>query len=276
MNNKRNFKKEKMLLQLKKELAYLEFLANHYQLVKLQNKMVQKIRIVFKGLEYIVPYFLIVTILTGTFKLVTSSFPFYLDNTKKYLKTIKEFNSTGFIKIERTYEEKDINSNILVYTTPWMKEGNDSFVQETRTYNLNILSEENIQTLLENPDINFEDILGEPTNVSKEYSSFLDEEAINFKPSLKAYLYQEDSNDYIVVKEEENYNILITILYCIMALGANLATYFSLLSKADYHFILDVKEIIKNNNLTQKDLVRILEIKKKNYDRLTGDNDESI
>lgn len=280
MNNnfltfKKKLKREKMLLQLKKELAHLEFLMNHYGLVKFQKEITEKLKIAGKGLEYLMPYFLVVTILTGACKLTTSSFPFYLDDTKKYLKTIKEFDSSGLIRVDTTYEETNINNNILAYTTSWMKI-DTSFMRETKIYNLNILTEENIQSLLKNSHINFEDILGEPIKVSKEYSSSLSDKELNLKPTLKAYLYQEDLNDYIVLEEDESYNLLITIIFAIIAFGATSATYFFLSAKPDYNFASDIQEIMNNSGLSKNDLSKILELKKKNYERLTGDVDEYI
>ena len=280
MNNnfltfKKKLKREKMLLQLKKELAHLEFLMNHYGLVKFQKEITEKLKIAGKGLEYLMPYFLVVTILTGACKLTTSSFPVYLDDTKKYLKTIKEFDSSGLVRVDTTYEETNINNNILAYTTSWMKI-DTSFMRETKIYNLNILTEENIQSLLKNSHINFEDILGEPIKVSKEYSSSLSDKELNLKPTLKAYLYQEDLNDYIVLEEDENYNLLITIIFAIIAFGATSATYFFLSAKPDYNFASDIQEIMNNSGLSKNDLSKILELKKKNYERLTGDVDEYI
>lgn len=264
-----------MLLQLKKELAHLEFLMNHYGLVKFQKEITEKLKIAGKGLEYLMPYFLVVTILTGACKLTTSSFPVYLDDTKKYLKTIKEFDSSGLVRVDTTYEETNINNNILAYTTSWMKI-DTSFMRETKIYNLNILTEENIQSLLKNSHINFEDILGEPIKVSKEYSSSLSDKELNLKPTLKAYLYQEDLNDYIVLEEDESYNLLITIIFAIIAFGATSATYFFLSAKPDYNFASDIQEIMNNSGLSKNDLSKILELKKKNYERLTGDVDEYI
>ena len=280
MNNnfltfKKKLKREKMLLQLKKELAHLEFLMNHYGLVKFQKEITEKLKIAGKGLEYLMPYFLVVTILTGACKLTTSSFPVYLDDTKKYLKTIKEFDSSGLVRVDTTYEETNINNNILAYTTSWM-EIDTSFMRETKIYNLNILTEENIQSLLKNSHINFEDILGEPIKVSKEYSSSLSDKELNLKPTLKAYLYQEDLNDYIVLEEDESYNLLITIIFAIIAFGATSATYFFLSAKPDYNFASDIQEIMNNSGLSKNDLSKILELKKKNYERLTGDVDEYI
>ncbi len=280
MNNnfltfKKKLKREKMLLQLKKELAHLEFLMNHYGLVKFQKEITEKLKIAGKGLEYLMPYFLVVTILTGACKLTTSSFPVYLDDTKKYLKTIKEFDSSGLVRVDTTYEETNINNNILAYTTSWMKI-DTSFMRETKIYNLNILTEENIQSLLKNSHINFEDILGEPIKVSKEYSSSLSDKELNLKPTLKAYLYQEDLNDYIVLEEDESYNLLITIIFAIIAFGATSATYFFLSAKPDYNFASDIQEIMNNSGLSKNDLSKILELKKKNYERLTGDVDEYI
>ena len=280
MNNnfltfKKKLKREKMLLQLKKELAHLEFLMNHYGLVKFQKEITEKLKIAGKGLEYLMPYFLVVTILTGACKLTTSSFPVYLDDTKKYLKTIKEFDSSGLVRVDTTYEETNINNNILAYTTSWMKI-DTSFMRETNIYNLNILTEENIQSLLKNSHINFEDILGEPIKVSKEYSSSLSDKELNLKPTLKAYLYQEDLNDYIVLEEDESYNLLITIIFAIIAFGATSATYFFLSAKPDYNFASDIQEIMNNSGLSKNDLSKILELKKKNYERLTGDVDEYI
>lgn len=280
MNNnfltfKKKLKREKMLLQLKKELAHLEFLMNHYGLVKFQKEITEKLKIAGKGLEYLMPYFLVVTILTGACKLTTSSFPVYLDDTKKYLKTIKEFDSSGLVRVDTTYEETNINNNILAYTTSWMKI-DTSFMRETKIYNLNILTEENIQSLLKNSHINFEDILGEPIKVSKEYSSSLSDKELNLKPTLKAYLYQEDLNDYIVLEEDESYNLLITIIFAIIAFGATSATYFFLSAKPDYNFASDIQEIMNNSGLSKNDLSKILELKKKNYERLTGDVDDYI
>lgn len=280
MNNnfstfKKKLKKEKMLLQLKKELANLEFLTKHYQLVEIQNEITKKLKIAGKSLEYIMPYFLVVTILTGVCKLSTSSFPFYLDEVKQYKKTIKEFDYTGLTKIDTTYEKININSSILTYTTAWKKEA-ASFTRQTKIYNLNILTGENILSLLQNPPINLEDILGEPIKVSQEYSPFLSPKERNLKPILKAYLYEENLNDYILLEEDKNYNLLISVLYTILTLGATSATYFFLSAKPDYNFPADIQEIMKDNGLNKKDLYQILELKKKNYNRLVGELDEHV
>lgn len=272
---KNNLKKEKLLLQLKKELVHLEFLTNHYRLVQIQKKVIKNFKIIGKSLEYFIPYFLVIAILTGACKMATSSFPIYLDDTKKFSKTIKEFDFQGLSKITTTYEETNINSNILVYTTSWQKE-NNSFTRETRIYNLNILTEENIISLLKNPYMNFEDLLGKPLKVTKDYALTLDNKSLNEKPNLKAYLYQEDLNDYIVLKEDENYNLLISIVYIIITLGVTSATYFLLSAKPEYNIVSDIQKIRQENSLNKDDLIKILELKKKNYERLRGDKDEHI
>ena len=74
---KNNLKKEKLLLQLKKELVHLEFLTNHCRLVQIQKKLIKNFKIIGKSLEYFIPYFLVITILTGACKMATSSFPIY-------------------------------------------------------------------------------------------------------------------------------------------------------------------------------------------------------
>ena len=90
------------------------------------------------------------------------------------------------------------------------------------------------------------------------------------------YINPKDLNDYIVLKEDENYNLLISIVYIIITLGVTAATYFLLSAKPEYNIVSDIQKIRQENSLNKDDLIKILELKKKNYERLRGDKDEHI
>ena len=54
------------------------------------------------------------------------------------------------------------------------------------------------------------------------------------------------------------------------------ATYFLLSAKPEYNIVSDIQKIKQENSLNKDDLMKILELKKKNYERLRGDKDEHI
>ena len=66
------------------------------------------------------------------------------------------------------------------------------------------------------------------------------------------------------------------MVYIIITLGVTAATYFLLSAKPEYNIVSDIQKIKQENSLNKDDLMKILELKKKNYAKLTGELNEYI
>lgn len=260
-------KKQKMIKNLNKKIKSDERKIEFYSIYSAQINCLRRLKILIKIEQLIIPYVLAAGITTGIF----SSFgriPFYRDNYKQSLETMKKIDSLGNTKYEEQYEGYDNAVNMIFYYSKWIKESDGLFYRNVYTYNVKNMSEKKIVDIVNGKFDNIDDILGKPININKEIKEDITEEELNSNGLIEGIIYSKSKDNFILVKETVNSNVFTTLLcvLCVMILE-----YF--IDGVRMYFNIDYKKMIKdiNDKNQPKDineLIKIMEINKNNYERL--------
>lgn len=251
--------------RLKFEIKVLEWKIQNYDLISHSNNIIKNLKVYSGIFRSLAPYLLTVGIVTSGFKIVTGTYPFYRDDIKKYSHIKSELDSLGHIKYEQQYDAFDNETNLLYHYSKWYQKDN-KYYRTVDIYEIKKLSEDNIIELLNSKDINLESILGKRVSSNIEENIYVNENNEYFE----AILYNEDKNDYIVVKEAILKNILCSILYIFVLELIEMVpfVYCNTYSKFDLKkYLNDVES--RECNFTKNNLIKLLKIKKQNYERLS-------
>lgn len=244
------------LIKLKKEI----------EIKKQENKQQERLKnhkILLTKCRLVMPY-----ILSGCISVSALSMflglPFYKDDIKKYKNIKKEIDSKGNISYTEQYDEFSDMKSIINYYSRWNEE-NGIYERRVNTYEIN--NPLDILTLSNKEEVNIGDILGNKISSRIEKTNNISN--INETDYLEVILYYTDENDFIILKESVDTNIISSVIHLLSLCFAQYLTrlYRKRLSDFDY------KEEIENIKIKYKDdelekLLMKYEIKKENYDRL--------
>lgn len=263
--------KKKMLKELRKEIESLESLVKNANAVNRKRKIVKNLKISVRFMQLLAPYILTAGILAGGCKLIGAGFPFYSgDKFKSNLNTMKEFDNLDNIRYEKQYDDFEESNDILSYHSKWEKDDAGFYSRKIEVYNLKKLTEEEIFELFNKDDLNLQDIFGEPISSKTEIKNNVSEEELNDEAYLQAVMYSIDKNDYIMVKETLETNIGVTFLYILVTALTELGVCIIRVQVTDFSFSYHVKKIKSQyKDIDEKELIKKLEIKRNNYNRLT-------
>lgn len=273
---KKRIAQKKMLLQMKKEIENLEFEMKHARLINTKKAIIRNLKISARTLQRVAPYVLTAGIVTGGFTFL-GDIPFYpYDELKEYSNVMIEFDNEGNIRTEQQYDDfEDVDGNeldnsdsILSYYSKWKQDSDGLYSRTVQTYSIEKKTYEDIIKLFEKENLNLEDVLGEPSSNIKETRNNLTGEELQEKSFVKAVIYNEDNN-YIMRQETVEENILLSILYVLLASVSELIPYLWREGFSNFNFKRCVNEI-KNNykSLDIDTLTKKLELKKDNYNRM--------
>lgn len=275
---KKRLEQKKMLLQMKKEIESLESEIKHSSLVNARIGAIRNLKISARALQKVAPYVLTAGIVAGGFTLL-GNIPFYGgDEWNVYSNVMTEFDNTGNIRKEQQYDTfKDDSDNtldnsdsMLYYYSKWQKDGDGSYSRTVQTYSIKKKTYEDIIKLFEQENLKLEDVLGEPSSNIKETRNNLADEELEEESFIKAVIYNEDENDYIIHKETVGENVLISILYVLVTALAELAPLYFRSEISSFDFSDCVDEIKrKHQPLDVETLTKKLELKRDNYNRIT-------
>ncbi len=267
---KQSLKKKKMLLQMKKEIEMLENELKYSKLVNLKISTVKNLKISLRFMQRITPYVLSAGIIAGGCKLIGFGLPFYSGDTLKInSNTMKEFDSLGNVRYEQQYDDYANSSNILYYYSQWQPDINGLYTRNVETYKLDELTEEEILKLFNKEDLKLSDIFGEPISKKRETKNNVTEEELQQNDCLKAIIYSEDKNNYILYKETKEENNVITAAYLALTAVVELIPFFIRRNISTFDFDDCVSEIKRKYPAVDTDeLIKKLEIRRSNYNRL--------
>ncbi|MCI9233242.1 MAG: hypothetical protein HFH08_01440 [Bacilli bacterium] len=268
-NERKRLEQKKFLIQMKKEMNDLENKIKFSRFLNLKIATVRNLKISLRAMQLVAPYVLTAGLIAGGFKLVGGC-PFYRDVRQQNLNIMKEFDNLGNIRYEEQYSEYSGASNILYFYGKWEKSNDGFYTRTVEKYKLKELTEEEIIELFGKEKMTLQDILGSPLSSFRESNNNVADEDIEKDNYFQAIIYQENKEDYILVRESVSDNILITILYiCITALAELLPLYFRTeLSSFDFgNCVSSIKERYQPVDIPT--LTKKLRIKRENYDRLT-------
>ena len=275
LTNKQNLEKEKMLTQFKKDIQQLEEDIKNSKTANRKIHALRGLKITLRTLQLIAPYVLTFSLVLGGFSAIGGT-PFVQDSQKKKLETKKVLDSLGNIRYEQQYDEFSDAKGIITYAGKWQKKDDTFYSREIKTYSAAKLNEESIIKIIEEDNItSLEDILGKPISSKIQTQNNLTEEEIKEEPFLEAVIYCESDDDFIIVKESTSENILVTVLWFLVTILLEFIPMYIRYehSNFDYEYLVErIKE--KHPLIDEKELVKKLEIRRSNYNRLTGNYHE--
>lgn len=262
LDKKQNNKKMRKLNDLKKEIKHLEFMQKHINLYNAKMKTVKNLKIAFAKVKFVTPYVLVAstTFIGATFINFT---PFVLDNIKKEAYIKKEIDNTGNITSEKQYEKYD-EKNILLNYSEYRYLKDDFYVRDCLVYDISDISIDEVKKIFKDPSI-----LNEKNVLKKTEERTNNVEDVN-KKILKAIVYEKDSSDFIMVKEDMADNVLNTILYFVLTIMLECFPLNFQIKKGSLNLLreelINIKEDYKDINDSYIKLK--LKVKYDNYNRL--------
>lgn len=254
---------------MKKEIDSLELEIKHFPLTNLKQSSIRNLKISARALQFAAPYIVTAGLTAGLFSFFDAT-PFYNgDETRSYAQVKTEMNSEGDVSYQKQYEFFDNSEGQLRYYTKWKKEDNGYYSRIVQTYSLDKKSFEDVKKLFDQKNKTLEDILGEPTSNVIETKNNLSEKEIKKEAILKAVIYNEDKDDYIIKKETVVENVFATLLYLLITVFAELLPIYIREEYSSFNFFTcfsRLKEEYAKKDIQQ--LKKKLEIKKENYERL--------
>jgi len=264
--NKNALRKQKYLLELQKEILRLEKEIKYRNWANIKRRTIRNTKIGLKFMRLLYPYIISMVLLISGGKLCKLGYPFLKDDVKLYAQIMTEIDSLGTIRTERVYGEPTITGNLTFYDKWLFKENN--YTRTVKIYSLNNISMKSILKLMSSEPLNIEEILGEPEKNIIETTNKINVEEPN-EIFLKAVIYQEDKEDYIIKKETTSDNVATTLTYIMLELLLSAVIFVIRSEISSFSFISSVNEI--QNQYEPVDiekLIKKLEIKKDNYNQL--------
>lgn len=255
----KGFGKEKLLLQMQKEIRTLEFEIKHPNLAKIS--IIRNLKISARVLQRFAPYVLTAGIAIGSVKYF-NNIPFNRDNT------LIEFDNNGNLRKEKQYsdfQDADGNSldnsdSMLYYYSQWQKDENGLYSRHVKTYSIIAKTYEDIINLFDQESLKIEDILGNPISDIKEEKNNLTEEELEEELLFNAVIYNKES-----IEEDFSFSVFYLLLFLALELG--ILYYRDKVSNFNFTYsIYEIKE--KYHPANAEDMIKKLELKKENYDRL--------
>lgn len=273
-NEKKRIEQKQMLLKMKKEIETMENEINDYKFEYIKKSTIKNLKITARAFQLVAPYILTAGIVAEIFN-ISGNKPFSSNNERVYLNTMTEFYSMGNINIKKQYGDfKDSIENILdnrdsvLYLySKWEKDSNNSYYRIIEIYSIKNKTYEDVKKILSQDDL--EKYLDDSNYYEKEIKNDLNIQELNSKNFIKAIVYDKDKNDYIEYKKNIFKNISCSIIYIFFASFCEFIPFYLRSNYSKFDFMKSVNKI--NEKYKTKDinvLIKKLEIKKNNYDRM--------
>lgn len=273
-NEKKRIEQKQMLLKMKKEIETMENEINDYKFEYIKKSTIKNLKITARAFQLVAPYILTAGIVAEIFN-ISGNKPFSSNNERVYLNTMTEFYSMGNINIKKQYGDfKDSIKNILdnrdsvlYFYSKWEKDSNNSYYRIIEIYSIKNKTYEDVKKILSQDDL--EKYLDGSNYYEKEIKNDLNIQELNSKNFIKAIVYDKDKNDYIEYKKNIFKNISCSIIYIFFASFCEFISFYLRSNYSKFDFMKSVNKI--NEKYKTKDinvLIKKLEIKKNNYDRM--------
>lgn len=273
-NEKKRIEQKQMLLKMKKEIETMENEINDYKFEYIKKSTIKNLKITARAFQLVAPYILTAGIVAEIFN-ISGNKPFSSNNERVYLNTMTEFYSMGNINIKKQYGDfKDSIENILdnrdsvlYFYSKWEKDSNNSYYRIIEIYSIKNKTYEDVKKILSQDDL--EKYLDGSNYYEKEIKNDLNIQELNSKNFIKAIVYDKDKNDYIEYKKNIFKNISCSIIYIFLAYFCEFIPFYLRSNYSKFDFMKSVNKI--NEKYKTKDinvLIKKLEIKKNNYDRM--------
>lgn len=263
-------KKEKLLLQMQKEIQQLELALNRAKLNNLSKRLLRQLNISFSTAQLAAPYILTAGIIAGAFSFLGNT-PFYpKDKRKVYSSVMTEFDNLGNIRHEQQYGYFDYSLDTVRSYSKWELQANGSYARTIKTYKITTQTYEDLLVLFAQDDVSLEEIFGESETSIKETKPYLNETEMEEGAILQANLYRINEEDYIFRNETIGENILASLGYIVVTFCAERIPAYFRRKSFPFNYEGRIRAIKVTYPLTDlESLQKKLAIKKENYKRLT-------
>ena len=273
-NEKKRIEQKQMLLKMKKEIETMENEINDYKFEYIKKSTIKNLKITARAFQLVAPYILTAGIVAEIFN-ISGNKPFSSNNERVYLNTMTEFYSMGNINIKKQYGDfKDSIENILdnrdsvlYFYSKWEKDSNNSYYRIIEIYSIKNKTYEDVKKILSQDDL--EKYLDDSNYYETEIKNDLNIQELNSKNFIKAIVYDKDKNDYIEYKKNIFKNISCSIIYIFFASFCEFIPFYLRSNYSKFDFMKSVNKINeKYKTIDINILIKKLEIKKNNYDRM--------
>ena len=270
LSEEQKLKREKFLLTMKQEINELECNIKEVKSKNIKIKRIRNLKIMLKTMQRIAPYSISFVLVVGGLSFLGYT-PFVLDEHKENLKMMETFDSNGNVSYEQQFEKYQDSQSTISYFENWKYEEGDLYSRKIQIYRIDDIDKETIMKLMNEYDINsLEEIFGDPISQKTEAKNHLTKEELEANSYLQVVMYSELEDQYIMVKESivQEVDFVLIDLFTIMVLWVLIASWREV-KKTDFSKCI---EKIKNEYqmlLDEEMLIKKLEIKKNNYNRLT-------
>ena len=249
MNNNKNLNFKKEIKELENQKKKIEFLKALKKSVKISH--------------LIAPYAISAGITFGIFSSL-GMMPFTKNEHKKYLETMKEFDSYGNVRYEEQYDHFENVKNTITFYDNW-KLVNGKYTRNIEVYDASKIDFLDIEEIINNNDI--KNVLGNPTSTRIEIKNNVDEDELKKGSYLKAQVYNQFLDNYITVEETFKESLNNTLNWLFINMATSILITLSSISNRIEKYQEETKEIeacYPTNNLEDKILTKkkCLNIKK--------------
>ena len=261
--------KKRLLKGLKKEIELLEKEINPSKTLMLKKRMIFNSKIFLKLLQTVYPFFVASILMVGGSKLLGGGYPIIVDDEKKYLLSKDTIDGYGNV-IE--YEEQYVDSSYnyydkVLYQSPLFVEGGEQrrIIEE---FVLNGVTVAEVLSYFENEQ-NLEELLGSPIS---RLIQIVDEDEEALEKKLEVSVFGKNDDKYIIGKEAKitnNTNTVIFFILLIIMEGVIYGYRKTTPCLTDEYIEELRRKYIELPKSRKKELVKIYELKKQNYNLLT-------
>ena len=261
LTKRQRLQKKRLLSQMQNEIKELELEIKNSKSKNTKIMFFRSLKIFLRFNQMIAPYVVTIGLLMGFINLLRKT-PEIVENKPKIENGLD--NNTK-------YEQKVLNNDTTVkkisYISKW--ERKDSFyerqIKDYSTDNINdldkILNMKEIESL--------ETIFGDAIAIKNEIKKYLNDDEINENASLQVTLYNENDN-FIVIKNNIDNDMLYVVLCVLLSILFNLKIYMYRRNIGQIKFTNQIKNIKKEYPIIDRqELIKKLQIKQDNYNRLT-------
>lgn len=270
MGNEVKEQENPIIKNLKIDINNIEESLKTVKPTNFKRHVIKDLKISAKLIRFLMPFALVTY---GTFTIASKNnfTPVKLDDVKICQNIKTEFDNRNNETVQYQYEEFSEIDNKLFYTGKWNEVKENYYEREYRVYPISLDKVDLIKGLLKTDEDLLLQYLGEPLTTVTTVRNNVPIEEQEEDTYINVITYGKDGNKCTMGKESKLNNAANTLFY--LAGNAGLCL---LVVATIKPFKMDITEEIKKINhkykpIDEKLLRRKLEIKKENYERLTGD-----
>jgi len=179
----------------------------------------RNIKISGRFLQGVFPYVVVVGMIFGLQSAAIDT-PFV--RQKEFVPAYHEetIDNTGIIDDKVTYGSiRDID-NIAYYTSKWEKKSDGNYYRTLKEYEKRNVTREEINELLNNPDLKLEDVFQfvTKTNYEMKTENEITQEEIDAKESFKIIFRYQDKDDVMFVAQDAGNNVFGSLIYVVLSI----------------------------------------------------------